>query len=181
MLSGIGVIDTATRSGFLIFLPFALAAKGSSTAGTGAALALLFAGGAAGKLVCGFIAERLGIVRTVVLTEAATAAGIVAIVFAPLPSCLAVLATLGVALNGTSSVLYATVADLVEPERRSRAYALYYTVTLGASAVAPFVYGVSGDLLGVPITLGIIAAVVLVTVPMCLSLRRLFTARAAAA
>jgi len=72
-LTAIGLIDTATRSGFLMFLPFALVAKGSTTTGVGAALGLVFAGGAAGKLVCGLLAERLGIVRTVVITEAVTA------------------------------------------------------------------------------------------------------------
>src|SRR5262249_27097486 len=48
-LTAIGMIDNATRTGFLTFLPFALIAKGSSVAGVGTALALLFAGGAAGK------------------------------------------------------------------------------------------------------------------------------------
>jgi FSR family fosmidomycin resistance protein-like MFS transporter len=178
-LSAIGVIDTATRSGFLMFLPFALAAKGATTAGVGAALAVLFAGGAAGKLVCGLVAERIGIVRTVVITEAATALGIVAVVSTPLSLSLAVLLPLGIALNGTSSVLYATVADLVAAERRSRAYGLYYTITLGASAVAPFVYGVAGDLMGVAATLVLVAAVVLITIPLCVTLRRLFVVRAA--
>src|SRR5262245_45247453 len=68
-LTAIGMIDNATRTGFLTFLPFALIAKGSSVAGVGTALALLFAGGAAGKFVCGVVAERLGIIRTVVLTR----------------------------------------------------------------------------------------------------------------
>ena len=45
---------------------------------------MLFAGGAAGKFVCGVIAERVGIVRTVILTEVATACGIVAVAVGPL-------------------------------------------------------------------------------------------------
>src|SRR5499433_500560 len=72
-LTAIGMIDNATRTGFLTFLPFALIAKGSTVAGVGTALALVFAGGAVGKFVCGLVAERLGVIRTVVLTEAATA------------------------------------------------------------------------------------------------------------
>src|SRR5207245_2719752 len=81
----------------------------------------------------------------VVLTEGATALGIVAVVAAPLPVALAVLLPLGIALNGTSSVLYATVADLVAADRRSRAYGLYYTLTVGASATVPTLYGMLGD------------------------------------
>jgi MFS transporter, FSR family, fosmidomycin resistance protein len=170
-LTAIGMIDNATRTAFLTFLPFALIAKGSSVAGVGTALALLFAGGAVGKFACGLVAERLGVIRTVVLTEAATALGILALISSPLPVSLAILPLMGVALNGTSSVLYGTVADLVTADRRSRAYGLYYTVTIMASALAPSVYGVIGDLAGVPATLVVVSALVLTTIPLCLVLR----------
>jgi FSR family fosmidomycin resistance protein-like MFS transporter len=180
-LAAVGLIDSGTRSGFLTFLPFALVAKGSSPAGIGGALALVFAGGAAGKLICGLLAERIGVVRTVVITEVATAVGIVATVAAPPAVTLLILIPLGVALNGTSSVLYATVADLVVPARRSRAYGLYYTVAIGASAVAPFIYGIMGDLVGVPATLVVIAAVGLATLPLCVALRPVIAAAGRAA
>ena len=148
-----------------------LIAKGASVAGVGTALALVFAGGAVGKFVCGLLAERVGVIRTVVLTETATALGIVAVVAAPLPVALAILPPLGIALNGTSSVLYATVADLVTVDRRSRAYGLYYTLAIGASALAPSVAGVLGDALGPAATLVVIALAVLTTIPLCLALR----------
>ncbi len=170
-LTAIGMIDNATRTGFLTFLPFALIAKGSSVAGVGTALALLFAGGAVGKFACGLVAERLGVIRTVVLTEAATALGILALIPSPLPVALAILPLMGVALNGTSSVLYGTVADLVTADRRSRAYGLYYTVTIMSSALAPSVYGLIGDVAGVPATLVVVSALVLTTIPLCLVLR----------
>jgi MFS family permease len=170
-LTAIGMIDNATRTGFLTFLPFALLAKGATVAGIGVALALVFAGGAAGKFVCGLVAERLGVVRTVILTEVATAAAIVGILAAPLGAALGLLVPVGVALNGTSSVLYGTVADLVLPARRSRAYGLYYTLSVGASAVAPSAYGLLSDAAGVPATLGLVAALVLLTVPLALVLR----------
>jgi len=117
------------------------------------------------------VAERVGIIRTVVLTEAATSVAIIAILAAPLPVAMLLLVPLGVALNGTSSVLYATVADLVTAERRSRAYGLYYTLTIAASAVGPTVYGVVGDAVGAAATLSLIAVVVLTTIPLCLLLR----------
>ena len=170
-LTAIGMIDNATRTAFLTFLPFALIAKGSSVAGVGTALALLFAGGAVGKFVCGLAAERLGVIRTVVITEAATSLCLLAIIAAPLSAALAILPLMGVALNGTSSVLYGTVADLVTADRRSRAYGLYYTVTIATSALSPSVYGLIGDVAGVTATLVIVAAVVLVTIPLCLALR----------
>ena len=170
-LAGVGMIDTATRTALLTFLPFLLLAKGLTVPGVGLALAVLFAGGAAGKFVCGVVAERVGLIRTVVLTEAATALGIAAVALAPRAIALGLLLPLGIALNGTSSVLYATVADLVAPARRARAYGLYYTLTVGASAAAPVCYGVLGDALGVPATVLLSAALVLLTIPLSLMLR----------
>jgi MFS family permease len=179
-LSAIGMIDNATRSPFLTFLPFLLIAKGLTVAGVGGAFALIFAGGAAGKFACGLLAERIGVVRAVVLTEAVTAVGILTVVAAPLAVALAVLPVLGVALNGTSSVLYGTVADLVAPERRARAYGLYYTLSIGASAAAPSLYGLVSDGVGVPATLVIVGLLVLVTIPLALVLRPAVTAPARA-
>jgi chorismate synthase len=85
--------------------------------------------------------------------------------------CKQLLFPLGIALNGTSSVLYATVADLVTTDRRSRAYGLYYTLAIGASALAPAAYGVLGDAVGPTTTLVVISLAVLVTIPLCLALR----------
>jgi MFS transporter, FSR family, fosmidomycin resistance protein len=170
-LAGIGILDNGTRTAFLTFLPFVLIAKGLNVAGVGGALALIFAGGATGKFACGLVAERVGVIRTVVLTEAATSLGILTVVASPLPAALGVLFPLGIALNGTSSVLYATVADLVTPERRTRTYGLYYTLSLGASALAPSVYGVVSDAAGVATTLAVVGTAILATIPLCLVLR----------
>jgi MFS family permease len=171
-LSVIHVIDNSTRSGFLTFLPFLLIAKGSSVRAVGFALMLLFAGGAAGKFACGVLAERLGVIRTVIITEAATGAGILLLLGLPLAPALALLPVLGIALNGTSSVLYGTVADLVTSDRRARSYALFYTVGVGASALAPSVYGVVSDWGGVPLALAIVGSLVFLTLPLTLLLRR---------
>ena len=56
---------------------------------------------------------------------------------------------LGMALNGTSSVLYGTVADLVSERARARSYAIFYTLGISASALSPFVYGLLSDWGGV--------------------------------
>ena len=180
-LAAIGIIDSGTRTPFLTFLPFVLIGKGVAPAQIGWALALLFAGGAVGKFLCGVLAERLGVIRTVVITEAFTAVGIVTVLLAPLQVALVVLVPLGVALNGTSSVLYGTVADLVTSEGRSRSYGLYYTLTIGASALSPTLYGALSDVVGVPITLTVVSLMVLVTIPLCTVLRPAVTTSHAAA
>jgi MFS transporter, FSR family, fosmidomycin resistance protein len=171
LLLSVGVIDSATRMAFLTFLPFVLTAKGASLPTVGLALTLVFAGGAAGKLVCAFIGARIGTVATVWLTETVTAFGIVALLPLPLEAALVLLPVVGVALNGTSSVLYGSVPDLVEPARRQRAFGIFYTGTIGAGAVSPAIYGLLGDAVGVPWALVAIAAVVLITLPITLVLR----------
>jgi len=171
LLLSVGVIDSATRMAFLTFLPFVLTAKGASLQTVGLALTLVFAGGAAGKLVCAFIGARIGAVATVWLTETVTALGIMALLPLPLEAALVLLPAVGVALNGTSSVLYGSVPDLVAPAWRQRAFSIFYTGTIGAGAVSPALYGLLGDAVGVPTALVVVAAVVLVTLPITLVLR----------
>ncbi len=170
-LSAIGVIDSATRMGFLTLLPFVLIAKGASVTQVGFALSLTFAGGAAGKFFCGLIAARAGVLRTTILTELATAAGIVALLPLSLEGSMLLLPAIGIALNGTSSVLYGTVAEIVPGARRARAFGVFYTLTIGAGAVSPLLYGLLGDAIGMPRTFGVIAAVVLLVLPLTLGLR----------
>jgi MFS family permease len=181
LLLSIGVIDSATRMAFLTFLPFVLTAKGASLPVIGFALTLVFTGGAAGKLACAFIGARIGAVATVWLTEAATALGIVVLLKVQLNAALVLLPLIGIALNGTSSVLYGSVPDLVEPARRTRAFGIFYTGTIGAGAISPAIYGVLGDAVGVPTALLTVAAVVLVTLPITLALRPALARRANAA
>src|SRR4030095_15620141 len=90
-----------------------------------------------GKLVCAFIGARIGAIATVWLTEGLTAAVIVALLPLPLEAAMVLLPVIGVALNGTSSVLYGSVPDLVAPEKRARAFGVFYTGTIGSGAVAP--------------------------------------------
>src|SRR5262249_55501218 len=118
VLLSIGVLDSATRSALLTFLPFVLTAKGAALPMIGLALTLVFAGGAAGNLVCAFIGARIGTVATVWLTEGLTAVLILPLLSAPLEAAMVLLPVLGIALNGTSSVLYGSVPLLVTPQQR---------------------------------------------------------------
>jgi MFS transporter, FSR family, fosmidomycin resistance protein len=176
ILLSIGVIDSATRMGFLTFLPFLLTAKGAALPTIGLALTLVFLGGAFGKLACAWIGARIGVVATVWVTEGFTALGILALLPLPLEFALVLLPAIGVALNGTSSVLYGTVPRLVAPEARTRAFSIFYTGTIGSGAIAPICYGLVGDALGVPLALTVVAALVLVTLPLVLVIRRQVTA-----
>jgi MFS transporter, FSR family, fosmidomycin resistance protein len=180
LLLSIGVLDSATRMAFLTFLPFLLKMKGADTPTIGLALLLVFGGGALGKLGCAFLGARIGTIATVCLTEGLTAIGILALLPLPLWSGLALLPLIGFALNGTSSVLYGSVPDLVAPEHRQRAFGIFYTGTIGSGALSPTLYGLVGDQLGVGVTLALVAAFVLLTLPLALLLRPVFAETRAA-
>jgi MFS family permease len=170
LLFAIGILDSAARMGFLLFLPFLLKAKGASLTTVGMALSLVFIGGAFGKAACGWLGARLGLLATVVTTEVGTTAGILTVLALPLAPSVAVLPLLGVMLNGTSSVLYGTVPELVTAKRIERAFALFYTGILGSSALAPVLYGRLGDATG-PIWAAVAAALTaLAVVPLMLLL-----------
>jgi len=171
LLMTIGAFDTATRMGYLLFLPFLLRAKGGQEATIGIGLALLFIGGALGKACCGWLGQRLGVVWSVIVTEAATAVFIVTTLGLALVPTLVVLPLLGIVLNGTSSVLYGTVPELARKGEVGRAFALFYTAVIGAGGMAPIAYGAIADHSNR--TIGIVAAALTaaVIIPMVLALR----------
>jgi MFS transporter, FSR family, fosmidomycin resistance protein len=148
ILFAMGVLDSAARMALLTFLPFLLQAKGASLPVIGFALAAVFIGGAVGKFGCGPLGKRFGMLHTVVLTEVSTAVLILLVLGTPLTVALVLMPVLGFMLNGTSSVLYGTVPELVRPDQTARAFALFYTGTIGSGAVTPILYGVAGDVIG---------------------------------
>ena len=167
----IEVLDSSTRTGFLTFIAFLLIAKGVPEGWAALAVPLILVGGMAGKLACGFIAERLGIVRTIVITEVATGLGILATLALPGIGVMLLLPLLGVALQGTSSVLYATIGDLVDQNRLPRVFGLFYTLGSLCGIAAPLGYGLLGDVAGVQTTIGTIGFAVLLTLPLAALLR----------
>lgn len=170
-LSTIGILDSATRMGFLTFFPFLLREKGGDIGLVGIALTLVFAGGAVGKFTCGILATRFGSLRTVLITEFSTALCIWGMKLLPIQGALILAPLLGIALNGTSSVLYGSVPDLVSQEEQKQAFSFFYTATIGSGAVAPFLYGLISDGIGIHSTVSIISMVILITIPLTFPLR----------
>ena len=174
LLFSIHIADDLVRTGFLIFLPFLLRDKGADLPTIGLGLSLLFAGGAAGKLVMGWVGLRLGVVPSVVLTEVATTLLVLALLPLSLDFALILLPAVGLMLNGTSSVLYGTVPEFVSPEKRTRAFAIFYTGGSVAGATGPLLFGLLGDVVGLATALVAVACVALTTVPMVWALRPAF-------
>lgn len=171
-LCALNIADSFTRTGFLTFIAFLLIDRGLAEGWAALAVPLILTGGMVGKLACGVLAERLGVLRTIVVTEIATGVGILLTLALPAAATFFVLPLIGVVLQGTSSVIYGTIGDLVERDRLPRAFGLVYTTTACCSIIAPLVYGLLGDRIGIEPTIAVVGAVVLLSLPLCLALRR---------
>jgi MFS family permease len=167
----IEVLDSSTRTGFLTFIAFVLIAKGLPEGWAVLSVPLVLVGGMAGKLACGYLAERLGIVRMIVITEIATGCGILATLALPGAASFLLLPLVGVVLNGTSSVLYATIGEFVEHDRLARAFGLFYTLGSLCGIAAPLGYGLVGDLYGVEASIAIMGVAIFLTVPLAALLK----------
>jgi MFS family permease len=166
------VIDTSVRTGFLTFIAFLMLAKQLPAGWAALSVPLILIGGMAGKLACGHLAEHIGIVRTVVITEIGTGVGILLMLVLPDVAAYLVLPLLGIALNGTSSVLYATIGDVIDPDRLPRAFGLFYTINSVCGLIVPLVFGFIGDLYGVANSIAICGVLAFATLPLCLMLAR---------
>jgi MFS transporter, FSR family, fosmidomycin resistance protein len=171
MMLLLGIVDAAARGGFFVLLPFLLIGKGAGVSTAGFALTLVFVGGAAGKLACGWLGKWMGAVPLICVTKLITAAGMAAVLVLPLEWTLVLLPLLGIALNGGTTVTYGSVPDLVTADERTRAFSIFYTGTIGAGAVAPAVTGAIGDLLGIEGALVVVAGLTLATIALALMLR----------
>ena len=171
LLLTIGTLDTATRMGYLLFFPFLLHSRGGTGALVGFGLALVFIGGALGKAACGWLGQHLGVVWSVIVTEAGNRIADGGDTDLPLAPMLAVLPLLGVVLNGTSSVLYGTVPELAPKAILADGFALFYTGVIGAGGLAPIAYGAIADHSNRSVGILAAALTAAVIIPLALALR----------
>ena len=172
VLTVIGILDNAVRNGALILFPFILIERGMTEGQITLMLFLLFAGGAAGKYVCGWLDERVGTISLIWLTKGMTAALILSTLIAPAISLWPLALILGVGLNGTSSVLYATVAKFIPAQRRARYYGYFYTTNEIGTVGAPLAYGLIADQMGLRTSILIMGVVTSLILPASLALSK---------
>ena len=170
-LSIVGFLDSATRAAALTFVPFILEDKGYSISQIFSMLILLLIGGAAGKYLCGRLSERYGTIELIWITKGIAAGLLVLTVYTPASLIGPLMIVLGITLNGTSSVLYSTVAEMVPNARRSRIYGFFYTTNESGSFAAPLFYGLIADIFSVRTSMVIMGILTAVILPVSLPLR----------
>ncbi|MCI0812913.1 MAG: MFS transporter, partial [Chloroflexi bacterium] len=178
-LSGIGFLDSTARTAALTFIPFVLIAKELTTAEAINMLFFVFLGGGVGKFVVGWLGERFSTVSLIWATKGLTAVLLVLSIFAPPIALIPLMVALGFGLNGTSSILYATVAEYVPPTRRARYYGFYYTTNEIGTILAPIAYGVIADFFSLNVTMTVMGIVTASILPASLTLRKYGRARVA--
>ncbi|GBF25500.1 hexuronate transporter [bacterium MnTg02] len=169
--------DIAVQGGFLTFLAFLMIEKNVPASLGAFAVVLTLVGGVFGKFSCGFLASKLGVIRSLVLVECLTAVGIVAILLLPTLAAYFLLPVIGAVLQGSSSITYGTVSDLVHDDRQSRGFSVIYSIANGAAILAPIGFGLIGDRFGLTTTMLTMACIILIPLPLCLLLRQGLTSQ----
>ncbi|MGI9419988.1 MAG: MFS transporter [Geminicoccaceae bacterium] len=158
-------LDNVVQAGVMVFIAFLMIAKGLPLAIATMATVVLLTGGVFGKAGCGYLAEHIGVRPAFALVQALTALGLVLVVAAPAWLAFILLLPLGVVTQGSTSITYGLIPDLIHPRRMARGYAVMYSSTSFAAAFGPWMFGLIGDRFGISVAMLAMAVVAVLAVP----------------
>ena len=170
-LAAIVFLVSLIQDGFLVFITFVMIEKQVSTGFVAFAVPAILCGGILGKYAGGLLAARIGVIRSIVLFELLTAIGILLVIYAQGNISFFLLPLVGVFLQGSSSITYGTVSNLVHTKQQSRGFSIIYTITSSASFIGPAIFGLIIDLFGFKVMMTMMVTLVLVTFPLCYLLK----------
>ncbi len=170
-LAAIVFLVSLIQDGFLVFITFVMLEKQVSTGMVAFAVPATLSGGIFGKYVGGVLAARIGIIRSIVFFELLTAIGILLVIFVQRDISFFLLPLVGVFLQGSSSITYGTVSNLVHKNQQSRGFSIIYTIASSASFIGPAIFGLIIDLRGFKVMMTIMAMMTLFTLPLCYLLK----------
>ena len=165
-------MDSLIQTVFLTFIAFVLLDKGAGEGLASIAVVLTLSGGMVGKFCCGFLAANFGDRKTFLILQVLTILGLLLVPILSSTLTLLLLPIIGLAVQGTSTVTYGSVSEFIDIKRQSRGYALIYTLSSVASVAGPFLFGFIADAYGLNVSLLLLAAVAVVTIPSSFVLRR---------
>ena len=170
-LAAIVFLDCAVQDGFLVFVAFLMIEKNIPAGLAAFAVVATLAGGVIGKYACGHLSARMGAVRSLILVEVCTAAGIMGVIMLPTAAVFFLLPLVGIVLQGSSTITYGSVSQFVDEARQSRGFALIYSMASGASVAGPVGFGIISDIYSVGTAVVLMAVVTLLPLGMCMRLQ----------
>ena len=153
----------------LAFVPLWIVSQGHTKADGGRVLFLMLLAGALGTLVLGPVADRVGLRRTLVVTQAAVGPLVLVFVFVGGLAGLAALTLVGVCVVGTFGVTM-VLSQLYLPRHVGLASGLSVGLAMGVGGVAAVVLGAVADSIDLQTALVISAAAPAIGVGFCLRL-----------
>lgn len=164
-------LDTAVQTSFLVFVAFVAIDRGVATHLAAFAVVLTLIGGVFGKAGCGYLAEAIGVRQGFVLIQCATAVALVGVIISPPVIAFMLLPVLGMFLQGSTTITYGAVTDVISADRQSRGFAMIYSISAPSAVVGPIGFGMLIDHAGINTALMAMAIVSLLAVPPSLLLK----------
>jgi FSR family fosmidomycin resistance protein-like MFS transporter len=169
LLGTVIALRSVTWFTLLAFVPLWIVSKGHSKADGGRVLFLMLLAGALGTLLLGPVADRFGLRRTLVVTQAALAPLVLVFVFAGGVPGLVALMLVGVCVVGTFGVTM-VLSQLYLPRHVGMASGLSVGLAMGVGGVAAVVLGAVADTVDLRTAFVISAAAPVIGIFVCLRL-----------
>jgi FSR family fosmidomycin resistance protein-like MFS transporter len=169
LLGTVIALRSITWFTLLAFVPLWLVSRGHTKADGSRVLFLMLLAGAVGTLLLGPLADRFGLRRTLVVTQAAVAPLVLCFVFVGGIAGVVALMLVGVCVVGTFGITM-VLSQLYLPQHVGMASGLSVGLAMGIGGIAAVVLGAVADAVDLQTALVISAAAPTVGVGLCLRL-----------
>ena len=141
-----------------------MTAKDASLSMATIAISVVLVGGIAGKAICGFLADRMGTRLAFIFVQFLTAFGLLLLPVLDIVFIFILLPFLGMVLQGSTSITYSLVSDLVHTDRLSRGFSIIYSVSSLSGFLGPITFGLLSDNYGLDTAMYVMAGISLLTI-----------------
>jgi MFS transporter, FSR family, fosmidomycin resistance protein len=169
LLATVIALRSVTWFTLLAFVPLWIVSRGHTKADGGRVLFVMLLAGALGTLVLGVVADRVGLRRTLVVTQALVAPLVLVFVFVGGVAGLVALMLVGACVVGTFGVTM-VLSQLYLPRHVGMASGLSVGLAMGVGGIAAVLLGAVADTVDLQTALAISAAAPAVGVAFCLRL-----------
>ena len=171
-------LDAFANASLFIFLPFLLAFRGIDETFIGPFTALYFVGNLSGKVIMGRLTDRIMQEKLFIGCELCIALSLVFLSISPSILLISILALiLGFFTKGTVPITSTMIAESVSRNEFEAAYSINSLCTSVANTVAPLLFGIIADILGIQTIFFICASIALLAaIPSFILLNRKISA-----